>query len=250
MIKGGPRDEAQTHHAQCAPGAACRRRIDACNSSLGGRAHRRPGRCPERTPDQASTPATSPTADSLTVTGTASPRRRRSDDRARVRHGRDQRLADRALHEGRTARSASRSSSASKQSGLVRAVGTRTTPPRRTRRCAGARRRRRLHRARRGRCRSRRASASAVARSTPSPVSRSTCGGGSSPSVAGRRVILEGRSGRHWHELATTRTGRHGGFRLRYGAGSLGRTSAQGPLHGRSAEHPRHPWRRPHHGVP
>ena len=43
------------------------------------------------------------------------------------------------------------------------------------------------------------------------------------PERAGRRVILEGRSGRHWHELATTRTGRHGGFRLRYGTGSLGR---------------------------
>ncbi len=42
------------------------------------------------------------------------------------------------------------------------------------------------------------------------------------PERGGRRVFLEGRSGRHWHWLATTRTGRHGGFRLRYRTGSLG----------------------------
>lgn len=43
------------------------------------------------------------------------------------------------------------------------------------------------------------------------------------PEVGSRRVVLDGRSGRHWHALASTRTGRHGGFRLHYRAGGLGR---------------------------
>lgn len=42
------------------------------------------------------------------------------------------------------------------------------------------------------------------------------------PEVGGRKVYLEGRSGRHWHWLASTRTGRHGGFRLRYRTNGLG----------------------------
>jgi hypothetical protein len=36
------------------------------------------------------------------------------------------------------------------------------------------------------------------------------------PAVGGRRVRLLGRSGRQWHTLTSTRTGRHGGFDLRY----------------------------------
>ncbi len=43
------------------------------------------------------------------------------------------------------------------------------------------------------------------------------------PEIGGRRVILEGRSGRHWRYLASTRTGGRGGFRLRYRAHGLGR---------------------------
>jgi rare lipoprotein A len=43
------------------------------------------------------------------------------------------------------------------------------------------------------------------------------------PEVGGRRVTLDGRSGRHWHALTSTRTGRHGGFRLHYRARGLGR---------------------------
>lgn len=42
------------------------------------------------------------------------------------------------------------------------------------------------------------------------------------PEIAGRRIVLEGRSGRHWHALTSTRTGSHGGFRLRYHARGLG----------------------------
>jgi rare lipoprotein A len=42
------------------------------------------------------------------------------------------------------------------------------------------------------------------------------------PEVGGRKVYLEGRSGRHWHWLASTRTGGHGGFRFRYRANGLG----------------------------
>jgi peptidoglycan lytic transglycosylase len=42
------------------------------------------------------------------------------------------------------------------------------------------------------------------------------------PEVGHRKVYLEGRSGRHWHWLASTRTGRHGGFRFRYRARGLG----------------------------
>jgi len=42
------------------------------------------------------------------------------------------------------------------------------------------------------------------------------------PEVGGRRIVLEGRSGRHWRELTSTRTGSHGGFRLRYRARGLG----------------------------
>jgi rare lipoprotein A len=42
------------------------------------------------------------------------------------------------------------------------------------------------------------------------------------PEVGGRKVYLEGRSGRHWHWLATGGTGRHGGFRIHYRAGGLG----------------------------
>ena len=42
------------------------------------------------------------------------------------------------------------------------------------------------------------------------------------PEVGRRKVYLEGRSGRHWHWLASTRTGRHGGFRLHYRPGGLG----------------------------
>ncbi len=36
------------------------------------------------------------------------------------------------------------------------------------------------------------------------------------PGVAGRKVRLEGRSGRHWHLLATDRTGSSGAFSIRY----------------------------------
>jgi rare lipoprotein A len=43
------------------------------------------------------------------------------------------------------------------------------------------------------------------------------------PEVGGRRVSLESRAGRHWRKLASTRTGSHGGFRVRYTAGGLGR---------------------------
>jgi hypothetical protein len=42
------------------------------------------------------------------------------------------------------------------------------------------------------------------------------------PEVNHRKVYLEGRSGRHWHWLASTRTGRHGGFRFHYRANGLG----------------------------
>jgi rare lipoprotein A len=42
------------------------------------------------------------------------------------------------------------------------------------------------------------------------------------PEVGGRKIYLDGRSGRHWHWLASTRTGRHGGFRLHYRANGLG----------------------------
>jgi len=36
------------------------------------------------------------------------------------------------------------------------------------------------------------------------------------PAFGGRRVRLQGRTGRSWHTLTSTRTGRHGGFDLRY----------------------------------
>jgi hypothetical protein len=39
------------------------------------------------------------------------------------------------------------------------------------------------------------------------------------PALGGRRVTLLGRSGRHWHKLASTRTGGRGGFDLRLAAG-------------------------------
>jgi rare lipoprotein A len=42
------------------------------------------------------------------------------------------------------------------------------------------------------------------------------------PEVGGRRITLETRSGRHWHAVTSTRTGSHGGFRLRYTASGLG----------------------------
>jgi hypothetical protein len=44
------------------------------------------------------------------------------------------------------------------------------------------------------------------------------------PGVGGRRVTLLGRTGRHWHQLATARTGRRGGFDLKPPAAG---TSAQ-----------------------
>jgi len=44
------------------------------------------------------------------------------------------------------------------------------------------------------------------------------------PEVGHRRIVLEGRFGRHWRRLDSTRTGRHGGFRLRYRPRGLGRT--------------------------
>jgi hypothetical protein len=40
--------------------------------------------------------------------------------------------------------------------------------------------------------------------------------------IGGRRVSLDGGSGHGWHTLATTRTGPHGGFDLRYSAGGTG----------------------------
>jgi hypothetical protein len=42
------------------------------------------------------------------------------------------------------------------------------------------------------------------------------------PEVSGRKVRLFARSGGHWHWLASDRTGRHGGFHLRYDAAGLG----------------------------
>jgi rare lipoprotein A len=42
------------------------------------------------------------------------------------------------------------------------------------------------------------------------------------PALAGRRVRLIGRSGGSWRTLATARTGRRGGFDLRYRPGSTG----------------------------
>jgi hypothetical protein len=42
------------------------------------------------------------------------------------------------------------------------------------------------------------------------------------PAVAGRKVVLEGRSGGRWQWLASARTGPKGGFDLRYGNGSGG----------------------------
>jgi hypothetical protein len=43
------------------------------------------------------------------------------------------------------------------------------------------------------------------------------------PTQGGRTVRLLGRSGRRWHTLARTRTGRRGGFDLRYAVPSTGR---------------------------
>jgi rare lipoprotein A len=45
------------------------------------------------------------------------------------------------------------------------------------------------------------------------------------PAVAGRRVLLVGRTGRSWHTLASARTGPRGGFSLRYGTGGTGQQS-------------------------
>ena len=42
------------------------------------------------------------------------------------------------------------------------------------------------------------------------------------PGVAGRRVVLQGRSGGGWQTLTAARTGAHGGFSLRYVPGGLG----------------------------
>src|SRR5581483_4595534 len=42
------------------------------------------------------------------------------------------------------------------------------------------------------------------------------------PEVGNRRIVLEGRSGRHWRALTSVRTGSHGGFRLRYRPQGLG----------------------------
>jgi hypothetical protein len=42
------------------------------------------------------------------------------------------------------------------------------------------------------------------------------------PEIGGRQIALQARSGRHWRTLSSTRTGRHGGFRLRYAASGLG----------------------------
>jgi hypothetical protein len=42
------------------------------------------------------------------------------------------------------------------------------------------------------------------------------------PALAGRRVRLEGRTGRSWHTLGYARTGPHGGFHEHYTTGNLG----------------------------
>jgi hypothetical protein len=47
-------------------------------------------------------------------------------------------------------------------------------------------------------------------------------GGRLLPELGGRRVVLLGRSGGSWHALASTRTGSHGGFSLRYTTGGTG----------------------------
>lgn len=43
------------------------------------------------------------------------------------------------------------------------------------------------------------------------------------PAIAGRRVRLQARIGRRWRAVAASRTGRHGGFGLRYAPGSATR---------------------------
>lgn len=45
------------------------------------------------------------------------------------------------------------------------------------------------------------------------------------PAVAGRRVLLVGRTGGGWHTLARARTGPRGGFSVRYGTGGTGQQS-------------------------
>ncbi len=45
------------------------------------------------------------------------------------------------------------------------------------------------------------------------------------PALGGRRVRLLGRNGRRWHPLASARTGRWGGFDLRYAPRATGRQS-------------------------
>jgi hypothetical protein len=52
------------------------------------------------------------------------------------------------------------------------------------------------------------------------------------PEVGRRKVRLFGRSGGGWHWLTSTRTGRHGGFRLRYRAGQLGSQQVRAFFHG------------------
>ena len=45
------------------------------------------------------------------------------------------------------------------------------------------------------------------------------------PAFSGRRVRLLGRTGRSWHTLTSTHTGRHGGFDLRYAPNGTGAES-------------------------
>ncbi len=66
------------------------------------------------------------------------------------------------------------------------------------------------------------------------------------PRVAGRRVYLEGRSGRRWHELATRPApAATAAFACTTARRRSGSSQLRVKLHGRPAEHRRRPRRRP-----
>ena len=218
-----------------APGPAGRGRIDACNSSLGGRAHRRSGRCPERNPDRRSARHRLAYGHAVTVTGRLSPGERGADacSSSSPRPGRRAGVRLRA-HRVRGDGSF-QFVAPMKHSGLMRVerfAGGDRSGIRAAECCADARR------ALRSGCRFRRTSGSAsrsvdVLGGQPVRVR-----GKLLPGVGGRRVRLIGRSGGSWQTLARARTGRRGGFDLRYSPGATGRRLAASPVRGRSAEQP------------